>query len=87
MATISILTGLTQNTLVPSADALHLLVLNLMPNRAVTERQLANVFAQGKQDVALTSACQALITLTKMPRRSAKHTPPLIKWKPNILTG
>jgi homoserine O-succinyltransferase len=54
MATISILTGLTQNAIVPSADALHLLVLNLMPNRAVTERQLANVFAQGKQDVALT---------------------------------
>jgi homoserine O-succinyltransferase len=25
-----------------------------MPNRAVTERQLANVFAQGQQDVALT---------------------------------
>lgn len=83
MATVSTLTGLTQNALVPSTDALHLLVLNLMPNRAVTERQIADVFAQGQQDVALTFAYQAPITSTKTPRRSAKLMPPLIKWKPN----
>lgn len=54
MAHVNILTGLTKNADHADPDDLKLLVLNLMPNRAVTERQLASVFAAGKRDVALT---------------------------------
>lgn len=54
MADVAILSGLTATHQTPKPHALQLLVLNLMPNRAVTEQQIAQVFAQGDQDVALT---------------------------------
>ena len=65
MATVSILTGLTQNHIVPTAAAKHVLVLNLMPNHAVTEQQIAQVFAQGTQDVALTFCLPSTHHLSK----------------------
>ncbi|WP_461214052.1 homoserine O-acetyltransferase/O-succinyltransferase family protein [Lacticaseibacillus sp. GG6-2] len=54
MAHVTILSGLTRTNDIPAPDARRILVLNLMPNRAVTERQIANVFAAGTQPVALT---------------------------------
>ncbi|MFD1441738.1 homoserine O-acetyltransferase/O-succinyltransferase family protein [Lacticaseibacillus hegangensis] len=54
MAQVTILRGLTRTAEATAPSALQLLVLNLMPNRAQTEQQLAQVLAAGKRPVALT---------------------------------
>lgn len=54
MAHVNILSGLTANATAAQPNDLNILVLNLMPNRAITERQITAVFAQGLHDVALT---------------------------------
>ncbi|WP_179396199.1 homoserine O-acetyltransferase/O-succinyltransferase family protein [Lacticaseibacillus absianus] len=51
---VAVLSGLTQNHLTPAPNALHLLILNLMPNRAVTERQFTRLFEAIGRPVALT---------------------------------
>lgn len=55
MTTVTILTGLTRDPTLPvNPQARHILILNLMPNRAVTEQQFARVFARAGIPVALT---------------------------------
>ncbi|MFD1484942.1 homoserine O-succinyltransferase [Lacticaseibacillus baoqingensis] len=54
MAHVSIISGLTRTAQRPAAAALKILILNLMPNRAVTERQFAELFARLEVPVALT---------------------------------
>lgn len=55
MTHVQILTGLTRGPdTTPRPGAKHILVLNLMPNRAVTEQQFAAAFARCDENVALT---------------------------------
>lgn len=50
----------------PAADTLHIGLLNLMPNKAVTERQFARALSTGRHEVTLS--------LYHMAGHSSRHT-------------
>ncbi|WDF82487.1 homoserine O-succinyltransferase [Lacticaseibacillus pabuli] len=55
MTSVCLLSGLTStNSIQAKPNARHILVLNLMPNRAVTEQQFVRIFKASGQDVTLT---------------------------------
>ncbi|WP_056969767.1 homoserine O-acetyltransferase/O-succinyltransferase family protein [Lacticaseibacillus thailandensis] len=57
--TIAITTGLTRNHIRPAPNARRILVLNLMPTRAVTEQQIAAALGNTDTNLALTFALPA----------------------------
>jgi len=55
MTSVCLLSGLTYtDQVLPNPNARRILVLNLMPNRAVTEQQFVRIFRATGQDVNLT---------------------------------
>lgn len=54
--TIAITTGFTRNHITPTPHALRILVLNLMPTRAVTEQQIVAALATTGTDLTITFA-------------------------------